>query len=67
MGAALPLEFLSAQKPYGVKSFSLCLPLQLPAKLAAFLDKHPAWVEQLKTDMKILQVEVDFSNGKNIL
>ena len=66
MGAALPLECLSAQKPAGVKSFSLRVPLQMPAKLAAFLDEHPSWVKQLKTDMKKLQMEVDSSTGENL-
>ena len=57
LGAALPLECLSAHKPKG-KCFPLSLPLQLPAELAAFLSKHPAESEQLKTDLKAMQVEL---------
>ena len=59
VGAALPLECLSAHKPDRRKCFSLSLPLQLPAELAAFLSKHPAEREQLKTDLKTMQVELD--------
>ena len=58
LGAALPLECLSAHKPDRGKCFSLSLPLQLPAELAAFLSKHPAESEQLKTDLKAMHVEL---------
>ena len=56
LGAALPLECLSAHKPDRGKCFSLSL--QLPAELAAFISKHPAESEQLKTDLKTMQVEL---------
>ena len=67
IGAALPLKCLKVQKPPDkVKSFVLRLPLQLPAELAAFLNKHPAWGELLKKDMKANGVELDTSAGANL-
>lgn len=58
LGAALARECVSAQKPGRGKSFSLSLPIALPAEIAAFVSKHPAFLEHLREDAKSLQVEI---------
>ena len=64
VGAALPLECLNAHKPDRGRCFSLSLPMQLPAELAAFISKHPGESEQLKANPKAMQVELASAGDK---
>lgn len=63
LSAALPRDCLMAQKQERGRSFSLHVPLALPAEITTFLGKHPELVKHLKEEAKSLHVALQSSTG----
>lgn len=66
LGAVLTRECVSAHKPKTGRSFSLSLPIALPAELSAFVCKHlnePAFLKLLDEELDLLQMKLSTSTG----